>query len=742
MANFSFFIPKFPQDQFEACKCINLFEGRKMRRVPQAVRALLQDLPPCLLLGKPGPAVFYVRSTEDPRGDKYKVIVSSKPSCSCQASGVCVHILFVLHRICKVPKTDSLLWEDSLSERQIERILSGFYGRKTGRAIVLNNLEAKVSDVPRAVSGTVIQKPPEGEECPICLNPFQPGDDLTYCRHGCGNNAHIRCMKQWAECNPITSSKSGIKTTTSCPFCRVEWGEIIVATTESGTKASLQVRKKKSEFESVPSQTHRDVQCQSCGQTPIYGNCYRCLVCPSVNLCRLCYNRHAHSEEKHGFVWRPLSEGDWLPTPTPPGHRRRLTGTGRILPTELIEDLQNRELEDDDYQTLLRLCNANRAQTLHEHLARTLPHVKTQSCALNEKSLFSKPQQQLCPHCNLDLHSSWTSASSSSDSQNIRFFPSCMHMIHYRCALSYFVGNRNPLCPFDDCQQPIFPGLVPKRRKKKKSKKMKSSNSVPAKKVEKGNAKLEIVINGSSRWIQGKLQQSDENENRDVFVVRGDTLTNSGYSGLGAGSMHDMRQKEKNLSNFLGRKSGAENLKRTSQNEKVRIKDSIVLLTKEERIAQREAIELQREKLQIAVWNNDEISESLARLFQRSCRREAKARSRMKSVEGSYNLSMSRREFSRFIRNFASALSEKNKVLSNADSDIIFNAVRMGNTNRLQFDEFREACVEFCVRKGCTIQEIIQIAEQNIGKTEKILPNVESPDCNPITSSKQTQKKL
>jgi len=44
------------------------------------------------------------------------------------------------------------------------------------------------------------------------------GDELTWCRKGCGHNVHADCMKHWAE-----HKKCGNEAVV-CPLCRQDWG--------------------------------------------------------------------------------------------------------------------------------------------------------------------------------------------------------------------------------------------------------------------------------------------------------------------------------------------------------------------------------------------------------------------------------------------------------------------------------------------------------------------------------------
>ena len=46
---------------------------------------------------------------------------------------------------------------------------------------------------------------------------------IIYCRYGCGNNVHVKCMKVWAE-HQRSTGENIIK----CPLCRVDFGSFQV----------------------------------------------------------------------------------------------------------------------------------------------------------------------------------------------------------------------------------------------------------------------------------------------------------------------------------------------------------------------------------------------------------------------------------------------------------------------------------------------------------------------------------
>ncbi|KAF5829772.1 hypothetical protein DUNSADRAFT_15536 [Dunaliella salina] len=66
-----------------------------------------------------GPTSFIVR--EDGHETKRKVTIGSRPSCTCSSSGangnkeLCLHVLFTMLKILRVPATNPLVWQLSLT---------------------------------------------------------------------------------------------------------------------------------------------------------------------------------------------------------------------------------------------------------------------------------------------------------------------------------------------------------------------------------------------------------------------------------------------------------------------------------------------------------------------------------------------------------------------------------------------------------------------------------------------------
>lgn len=58
---------------------------------------------------------------------KYKVTIGSVVACSCKARSTCpcIHQLFVLVKLLRIPAENPLIWQASLLDNEVEQILRG-----------------------------------------------------------------------------------------------------------------------------------------------------------------------------------------------------------------------------------------------------------------------------------------------------------------------------------------------------------------------------------------------------------------------------------------------------------------------------------------------------------------------------------------------------------------------------------------------------------------------------------------
>ena len=395
-----------------------------------------------------GPTVFVLK-TDDSMGQIFKVYIGERQTCSCGSGGdgkkkLCVHIIFVMIKVLRIPSSNPLSWQLSLIDSEINLILSGEISRKKQKKKLITHSflrkgygisnKTNPSDNLHEGDKTKDSYPSKQKEleddtiCPICFDEMTKDEleanQLCYCESSCGSNFHKKCFQTYA--THIRSQKKEV----ICPLCRGGWKKIPHTT----------VRRKR-----LPMPL---IRCNTCTFL-IRGRIYRCVNCvnPNFNLCRSCFEGMASSthDKSHVFVKTESHQypADWS------------TAIPQTISRSLYQGLQTREMSDADYYTLLSLDENN--IPLHQHLIRALPSVP-KTTAINDSN---------CPYCTCALMKG----------NNLVRLP-CKenHVMHESCVLEMLVdfessgnkyGTAGAHCSVCKDGTLLFPSL--KRERKKKS---------------------------------------------------------------------------------------------------------------------------------------------------------------------------------------------------------------------------------------------------------------------------------
>eukprot|EP01063_Lacrimia_lanifica_P020654 TRINITY_DN27957_c0_g1_i1.p1 TRINITY_DN27957_c0_g1~~TRINITY_DN27957_c0_g1_i1.p1 ORF type:complete len:639 (+),score=175.28 TRINITY_DN27957_c0_g1_i1:132-2048(+) len=260
-----------------------------------------------LVVSSPGPLSYVLKAAGGEK--KFKVTVGAQNKCACMGNSaeLCVHVMFVLLRIFKVDPENEVVWQTKFSESQITALLTG----------TLNSNKKPVRQVRPQRKGSFVKRKPiePGDECPICYEEMEGECDTVWCRKGCGNNIHTKCMKEWAQHHGPGA--------TTCPYCRTEWGAVVGP--PKPKKAS-----------SAP--TVHDVTCKQCKDgVKISGPRFTCTNCVGYDLCGRCAaDPFVHPAATHSWVVRatptsaarPVERASLLAPQRSGGSGMGLQGTG------------------------------------------------------------------------------------------------------------------------------------------------------------------------------------------------------------------------------------------------------------------------------------------------------------------------------------------------------------------------------------------------------------------------------
>lgn len=193
----------------------------------------------------------------------------------------------------------------------------------------------------------------EADTCPICLESLlNSNSPLTHCRLGCGNNIHLKCIKVLMDHQIGSMGFTMVK----CPLCRCDFNTVqgLKIELENSCKTQMKIYRQPVQF---------GISCTECKKNPIVGKYHKCNVCKPLNLCDECFLNGAH--DQHTFQNRLYRNSKWLPS---------CRSVDTVLPSGFINDLQNRDITDEDYQTLLLLDSGPTKQaSIPLHIVNSFP---------------------------------------------------------------------------------------------------------------------------------------------------------------------------------------------------------------------------------------------------------------------------------------------------------------------------------------------------------------------------------
>ncbi|XP_006164965.1 E3 ubiquitin-protein ligase ZSWIM2, partial [Tupaia chinensis] len=183
-----------------------------------------------------------------------------------------------------------------LLEGEISDLLRGIHQVRTPQPGARDEIAHVEED------GYIKQKEIGSEDiCSICQEVLlEKKLPVTFCRFGCGNNVHIKCMKVLANYQDMVSNTSMLK----CPLCRKDFAPLKLILEEFKNSSKLVTAAEKERPDK-----HLGIPCNSCKQFPIEGTCYKCTECIEFHLCQECFDSCCHLS--HTFTFREKRNQRW-----------------------------------------------------------------------------------------------------------------------------------------------------------------------------------------------------------------------------------------------------------------------------------------------------------------------------------------------------------------------------------------------------------------------------------------------
>ncbi|VDI01802.1 E3 ubiquitin-protein ligase ZSWIM2-like isoform X6 [Mytilus galloprovincialis] len=365
------------------------------------------------ILRETGPTGFLLK--EEGETKPVKAYLGDPHKCTCtqfqKDRDLCRHLCWLILKKFRVTQNNPISWQLGLVDRELNEVLHGHANKQPPKPPVRRWSTSGTSAATATDSRpTIRQKDITDDDCcPICqdelLNKHIP---VTYCKFGCGNSIHIKCMKVYAE-HQKTTGDSIIK----CPFCREDFGPLELLKQEVRNAMGVQ--------QGGRMDRHLGTSCQSCRASPIEGKCYRCSICTEYNLCQTCFNTQIHTQ--HPFDYRHKRNQRWRPA-------QRTYGA--MLPQAVADQLVNRDITEEDFELLMQLENNNIGSDIPEEVINSFPLEK-----VRDSSNLLQPGMQ----CRICLRGYEVG-------QFIRKLPRCKHKFHKDCIDNWLLHS-HATCPAD-----------------------------------------------------------------------------------------------------------------------------------------------------------------------------------------------------------------------------------------------------------------------------------------------------
>uniref|UniRef100_A0A8D2ADE5 RING-type E3 ubiquitin transferase n=1 Tax=Sciurus vulgaris TaxID=55149 RepID=A0A8D2ADE5_SCIVU len=363
------------------------------------------------LLRQMGPTGFLLRE-EAPEHRDFRVFLGNPHVCNCSTflkkGELCKHICWVLLKKFKLPRNHESAFQLGLVEGEITDLLRGIHRVQTPQPGTGDETAHVKED------GYIKQKEIDSEDiCSICQEVLlEKKLPVTFCRFGCGNNFHIKCMKILANYQNTVSNTSTLK----CPLCRKEFAPLKLVLEEFQNATKLVTTSEKERLNK-----HLGIPCNNCKQFPIEGKCYKCTECIEYHLCQECFDSCYHLS--HTFIFREKRNQRW-----------------RSLDKRLDEGVKYLDVKNEIEEELLHVQEKQGQVYTPKHVVKSLPLL-----------LITKNSKLLAPgyQCRLCLKSFHLG-------QHIRLLP-CTHKFHRKCIDNWLFHKCNS-CPIDG--QVIYNPLV------------------------------------------------------------------------------------------------------------------------------------------------------------------------------------------------------------------------------------------------------------------------------------------
>ena len=395
---------------------------------------------------------------KDDYGDKYHISIGEEISCTCGGGKTehCVHTLFTLNRIFKIPFNNPLILQLHFTDSELNKLLETKNRKQTqnNNALAQHKKQKHIS-IPS--QNTNQMNLLDDTVCPICQEDLYTNEGVFYCKESCGHNFHVGCLKVYIKHK--TESDGVVK----CPMCRAKW-EVELYNKVINSVISVKCVK-----------PHKGINCSSCNRMNIKFERFHCVMCENYNICVECFGQGVHKDKEHKFIMQKTPEEKWIGVEYKDlfdGEHKYMTKNsylGQFLADCLEEYKQCSSSSTNNNAS----DGSNYIEGLENPSDDNSNNYSNSNNILTIQNTAHVNNNIKCAICKTVTRQPHTSSHSKAFNQItlLKQLPICKHPVHIRCCdkafkiINYDVHNKSLIVDkqFNKCRidnQPIFKGLI------------------------------------------------------------------------------------------------------------------------------------------------------------------------------------------------------------------------------------------------------------------------------------------
>lgn len=235
------------------------------------------------LISELGPTKFLFKVGDEEDAQKVKISLTNILECSCSPGSKtrCVHGIFAMVKVFKIPCENELVFQEKFTDAQVNAILEGRFKKPAKENKKHEFLRKKGAPITQSKQKGPKQKEGKREidtsdTCPICYEELGDQEPLSPCKC-CVNAFHIKCLLTWSKHQLKTEPYKPIK----CPMCRSHFDDNpgdTIKNLEYGMQKFL-----KKEF------LHPGTTCFGCSKKDLIGPIFTNIWQDKKIFCKVCF---------------------------------------------------------------------------------------------------------------------------------------------------------------------------------------------------------------------------------------------------------------------------------------------------------------------------------------------------------------------------------------------------------------------------------------------------------------------